>query len=114
MRRVFWDKVLRRRYIPLVISRDPAGREKDDSFFTTDTTFDPDMVIALYAYRRAIEDTFRIGKQYLGIEEPQSWKRLDLKKSRSWDMRFIPLAELRQQICDGRISECVLDNPQLK
>lgn len=146
VRRVVWDKVLRGRYIQLVISRDPSGREKDDYFFTTDTTLDPDMVIARYADRWAIEDTFRNGKQYLGIEEPQSWKKSGPEKvaimgyavysfvwawfiqlgnylsfpDRPWfQEKSKPsfqdaLAELRHQIWDGRISECVLDNPQLK
>lgn len=146
VRRVVWDKVLRGRYIQLVISRDPSGREKDDYFFTTDTALDPDMVIERYADRWAIEDTFRNGKQYLGIEEPQSWKKTGPEKvaimgyavyafAWAWfiqlgnylsfpDRPWFPgkskpsfqdaLAELRHQIWDGRISECVLNNPQLQ
>ena len=58
----------------MVISRDPEGKEEDDFFFTTDLTLDRSLLISRYADRWAIEDTFRNGKQFLGIEQPQSWK----------------------------------------
>lgn len=74
VRHVIWHKVLPGRYIRLVISRDPEGHEKDDFFFTTDLTLDAGLVITRYTNRWAIEDTFRNGKQFLGIEQPQSWK----------------------------------------
>lgn len=74
VRKVVWHKVRPGKPIFLVISRDPEGREKDDFFFTTDLSMDPARLISLYADRWAIEDTFRNCKQYLGIQEPQSWK----------------------------------------
>lgn len=74
VRHVVWHKVLPGKYIRLIISRDPQGIEKDDFFFTTDLTLDPGLLISAYANRWAIEDTFRNAKQFLGIEQPQSWK----------------------------------------
>lgn len=76
VRRVVWDSVLRGRYINLVISRDPNGVEKDDFFFSTDLALSPELIISRFADRWPIEDTFRNVKQFLGIEEPQSWKNL--------------------------------------
>ena len=60
--------------ILLVISRDPEGKEKDDFFFTTDVRMSPAEVIECYADRWAIEDTFKNVKQYLGGQEPQTFK----------------------------------------
>ena len=60
--------------ILLVISRDPEGKEKDDFFFTTDVTMSPSEVIECYADRWAIEDTFKNTKQYLGSQQPQTFK----------------------------------------
>ena len=60
--------------ILLVISRDPKGKEKDDFFFTTDVTMKPAEVIGCYADRWAIEDTFKNTKQFLGGQEPQTFK----------------------------------------
>jgi hypothetical protein len=60
--------------ILLVISRDPQGKEKDDFFFTTDVTTEPAKVIECYADRWAIEDTFKNTKQFLGGQQPQTFK----------------------------------------
>lgn len=73
-RHVVWHKVLPGKYIRLVISRDPEGVEEDDFFFTTDIQLDQGLLISRFANRWAIEDTFRNVKQFLGIEQPQSWK----------------------------------------
>lgn len=73
VRHVVWHKVLPGTYIRLTIFRDPNGIEKDDYFFTTDTNLEPEFLIARYGSRWGIEDTFRNGKQFLGIEQPQSW-----------------------------------------
>ena len=69
-----WHKVLPGRYIRLVISRDPEGIESDDFFFTTDLQLDAGCLLSRYGDRWCVEDTFRNGKQFLGIEQPQSWK----------------------------------------
>ena len=71
---VLWYKVARDRPVQLVISRDPAGHEKDDFFFTTDLTMTAETVIGELANRWAVEDTFRNVKQFLGAEEPQTWR----------------------------------------
>jgi hypothetical protein len=60
--------------IRLVISRDPNGKEKDDFLFATDVMMDPAEVLACYADRWAIEDTFKNSKQLLGGQQPQTWK----------------------------------------
>jgi hypothetical protein len=70
---VLWYAVSRKPIL-LVISRDPKGKEKDDFFFTTDVTMDPADVLACYADRWAIEDTFKHTKQLLGGQQPQTYK----------------------------------------
>ena len=74
IRKVFWYRVLHNPIL-LVISRDPQGKEKDDFFFTTDVTMTPAEVIGCFADRWAIEDTFKNTKQFLGGQQPQTWKR---------------------------------------
>jgi hypothetical protein len=71
---VLWYSVCGSRPVRLVISRDPAGKEEDDFFFTTDTSLQPRTVVGTTAGRWCIEDTFRNTKQFLGGEEPQVWK----------------------------------------
>jgi hypothetical protein len=61
-------------YHLLIISRDAAGREADDFFFSTDVIDSPALSVSDFSDRWAIEDTFRNVKQYLGAEQPQSWK----------------------------------------
>jgi hypothetical protein len=78
-RLVYTRKVVRYRVshkpVLLVISRDPTGKEKDDFFFTTDTTLTAAEVIGGFAGRWSIEDTFKNTKQLIGGQEPQTWKR---------------------------------------
>ena len=71
---VLWYQVRKTRPVKLVIVRDPDGVEPDDFFFTTDVTLPPKVVIAQYSGRWSIEDTFRNTKQFLGGQDPQTWK----------------------------------------
>lgn len=74
VRRVLWYAACPTQQVLLVIVRDPAGKEPDDFFFTTDVeAYGPD-ISARYFGRWAIEDTFRNTKQCLGGEDPQTWK----------------------------------------
>jgi len=70
---VLWYRVSQKPVL-LVISREPAGKEKDDFFVTTDVTMSAADVIGCYADRWAIEDTFKNTKQFLGGQEPQTTK----------------------------------------
>jgi hypothetical protein len=73
-RKVLWYRVSHQPIL-LVISRDPQGKEKDDFFFATDVTMKPSEVIGCFADRWVIEDTFKNTKQFLGGQQPQTWKR---------------------------------------
>ncbi len=68
-----WYKVTRKPIL-VVVSRDPEGKEKDDFFFTTDIAMTAEDVLACYADRWAIEDTFKNTKQLLGAQHPQTYK----------------------------------------
>ena len=72
-RQVLWASVSKQP-IQLIISRDPKGNEADDFFFSTDATASAALSVSDFADRWAVEDTFRNVKQYLGAEQPQSWK----------------------------------------
>lgn len=73
VRQVLWASVSKKPVL-LIISRDAAGREAPDFFFSTDVTDSPALAVSDFSDRWAVEDTFRNVKQYLGAEHPQSWK----------------------------------------
>jgi len=73
-RPVLWYKVSQTPML-LVISRDPKGKEPDDFFISTDLTLMAQTVIGGFAGRWCIEETHRNVKQYLGGQQPQTWKR---------------------------------------
>lgn len=72
-RQVLWYRVSKTP-VWLVISRDPEGKERDDFFFTTDLSLTAEQVIGGFAGRWSIEDTFKNTKQFVGGQEPQTWK----------------------------------------
>jgi hypothetical protein len=73
-RSVLWYKVNQTPML-LVISRDPQGKERDDFFISTDLTLAGRIVIEGFAGRWCIEETKRNVKQYLGGQQPQTWRR---------------------------------------
>jgi len=73
-RPVLWYQVCRDRAVLLVVVRDPQGVEPDDFFFTTELGAEPGEVAGHYNGRWSIEQTFRDVKQFLGAEDPQTWK----------------------------------------
>lgn len=73
-KQVIWYHVSKKPIL-LVISRDPAGKEKDDFFVTTDLNLKPAQVVGQFAGRWSIEDTFKNTKQLLGGQQPQTFKR---------------------------------------
>ena len=98
-REVLWYRVWQEPIL-LVISRDPQGKEKDDFFFTTDVTMNPSEVIGFFADRWAIEDTFKNTKQFLGGQQPQTWKRQGPERAAAlslWLYSVVWLWYLRQK-----------------
>ncbi len=73
-REALWYDVLRDRQVLLVIVRDPTGVQPDDYFFTTSLADSGVQVIGRYGDRWSVEDSFRNGKQFLGLEDPQTRK----------------------------------------
>ncbi len=73
-RNVIWHKACPGCLLKLVIVRDPEGKQPDDFFFSTSTATAAADVASLYADRWSIEDTFRNTKQFLGGQQPQTWK----------------------------------------
>jgi len=72
-RQVLWYRVSKTPVL-LVISRDPEGKQRDDFFFTTDLSLTGEQVVGGFAGRWSIEDTFKNTKQFLGGQEPQTYK----------------------------------------
>ena len=72
-RQVIWYCVSHQPIL-LVISTDPLGKERDDFLFTTDLTMTAAEVLECYNDRWAIEDAFKNTKQFLGGQQPQTYK----------------------------------------
>ncbi len=73
-RPVLWYAVCPDQQVLLVIVRHPKGSQRDDFFFTTDLKVSGADVASFYQGRWSIEDTFRNVKQFLGGQDPQTWK----------------------------------------
>jgi len=56
----------------IVVVRDPKGRRKDDTFFSTDANARPESILETYALRWSLEVAFRDSKQTLGFERSQA------------------------------------------
>jgi len=70
---VLWYEVSHQPVL-LTISRDPEGIEEDDYFVCSKVERSATDVVNIFSGRWCIEDTFKNTKQYLGAEEPQTWK----------------------------------------
>lgn len=66
-----WYRVAKSQLLSILIVRDPAGKDEDEFFFTTDLSLSPEMILELIAGRWSIEVTHRDSKQYLGVSDPQ-------------------------------------------
>jgi hypothetical protein len=71
---VLWYAVRKDALLRLVVVRDPAGKEPDDFFVTSDLSAGGAEVASRYAGRWPIECCFKEAKQHAGVEHPQSWK----------------------------------------
>ena len=72
-REVIWYDVSHQPVL-LTISRDPEGIEEDDFFVSSNVERSAAEVVTIFSGRWCIEDTFKNTKQYLGAQEPQTWK----------------------------------------
>jgi len=74
-RLVVWHHVCRDRPVLLVIARDPKGHRPDEFLVSNDLESTPEAIVSQYTGRWSIEDTFRNVKQFLGGEDPQTWRK---------------------------------------
>lgn len=91
--RALWWKVAKGRLLQVVIVRDPAGKEKDDFFFTTDLSMKPGRVVELYAARWAIEEVFREGKQLAGFADVQGWSPRSVERQAPFALLTLSLVK---------------------
>ena len=67
-----WYSSAGSRLLRIVVVHDPAGRRRDDCFFSTDLTLTPAQILETFALRWPLEVCFRDVKQFLGFEDPQN------------------------------------------
>lgn len=73
-KKIIWYHVSKQPLL-MVISRDPAGKRKNDFFVTTDLKMKGEQVVSGFSGRWSIEDTFKNTKQLLGGQQVQCFKR---------------------------------------
>ena len=101
-----WYHVCRDVPIRPVIVRDPAGREKDDFFFSTDATV-PDAQIAQRAGDRwGVEEAILEAKQQLGFEDTRGWCSKTVN-------RQAPLAMVLVTLVKAWYARCAAAEPSL-
>lgn len=88
-----WWHVAKARPFLVVIVRDPATKEKDDFFFTTDLNMDPGRVAELYAGRWAIEEAFRESKQLIGFDDVQGWSPRSVERQAPFALLTLSLVK---------------------
>jgi len=81
VQRVLWFETCPDQLVLLVLVRDPAGRQPDDFFFTTDLTATAVAVLERYGGRWTLAETFRAVKQQLRGETPQSWAQFEPERT---------------------------------
>lgn len=89
-----WWKVARGRVLQVVMVRDPAGKERDDYFFTTDLALAPAQVVELYAARWGIEEAIREAKQSFGFAEVQGWSRRSVERQAPFALLVLSLVKV--------------------
>ena len=90
---ILWWKVAKGRLIQVIIVRDPAGKEKDDFFFTTDLSMKPGKVVELYAARWGIEEAIREGKQSTGFDDVQGWSARSVERQAPFALLMLSLVK---------------------
>ena len=64
-----------------VVVRDPAGKRRDECFFTTDMTMTPKEIVETYVLRWSIEVTFEETKCHLGLETLRNRSETAVRRS---------------------------------
>ena len=75
------------RQLKIVVVEPLVGGRPVQAFYSTRTEQTAEQVLAEYAGRWSIEETFQGSKTYLGFEEPQGWSRMAV-------LRTAPIAML--------------------
>ena len=72
-----WYTVAGTQRLSIVVTRDPAGRLSDRTFFSTQDQSTESEILVQFARRWQIEVAFRNTKQVMGLEDPQNgwWRR---------------------------------------
>ncbi len=69
------------RPIKVVVVRDPEGKVKDQTFFTTDIDVKAQEILMRYSKRWSIEVAFENTKSHFGFEDPQNWTRRAVERT---------------------------------
>jgi hypothetical protein len=102
-----WYHVCGREPIRLVIVRDPAGREKDDFFFSTDASVSDAEIVQRYCDRWGVEEAIQEAKQQMGFESTRGWCSKTVHRQG-------PLAMVLLTLVKAWYARCAAEEPSLK
>lgn len=69
------------RQVKVTVVRDPAGKTRDQAFFTTELRSSSKDTLVGYSSRWSIEVAFQNTKSRFGFEDPQSWTRKAVERT---------------------------------
>lgn len=69
------------KWIRWVVVRDPAGKRRDEVFFTTDRKLSAAEIVETYVGRWSIETTFEEAREHLGLETLRNWSSTAVRRS---------------------------------
>jgi hypothetical protein len=102
-----WYHVCRDRPVRVVIVRDPAGRQKDDYFFSTEAAVDEREIVQRAVDRWGVEECFQQAKQHLGFENTRGWCSKTVH-------RQAPLAMVLVTLVKAWYAHAALKEPRLR
>jgi hypothetical protein len=102
-----WYHVCRTRPVRVVIVRDPAGRQKDDYFFSTEAAVSEQEVVQRAVDRWGIEEAIQEAKQHLGFENTRGWCSKTVH-------RQAPLAMVLLTLVKAWYAHAALKEPRLR
>jgi len=102
-----WYHVCRTKPIRMVIVRDPAGREKDDFFFSTDARVSDAEIVQRYYDRWGVEEGILEAKQQMGFESTRGWCSRTVN-------RQAPLAMVLVTLVKAWYAHCAVEDRSLR
>ena len=97
-----WYRVCRGVPVRLVIVRDPAGKQEDDSLFCTDAGVPDEQIVQRYYDRWGVEEGIQEAKQQMGFETTRGWCSRTVNRQAPLAMALVTLVKAWYARCAAK------------